>query len=46
MYMNGHNDLGSDTSRYLTEYVSKSGYDRKFFRGVSVEELPVVEEIV
>ena len=46
MYMNGHNDLDSHTSRYFTEFVSKSGYDPKSFRGVSVEDLPVVEEIV
>ena len=45
MYMNGHNDLDSHTSRYFKS-VSKSGYDRKRFRGVSVEDLPVVEEIV
>ena len=46
MYMNGHNDLDSNNSRYFTEFVSKSGYDPKNFRGVSVEDLPVVEEIV
>ena len=46
MYMNGHNDLDSHTSRYFTEFVSKSGYDPKSFLGVSVEDLPVVEEIV
>ena len=46
MYMNGHNDLDSHTSRYFTEFVSKSGYDLKSFRGVSVEDLPVVVEIV
>ena len=45
MYMNGHNDLDSQTSRYLTEFVSKSGCDPKSFRGVSVEDLPVVEEL-
>ena len=45
MYMNGHNDLDSHTSRYFTDFISKSGYDRKSFRGVSVEDLPVVEEI-
>ena len=46
MYMNGPNDLDSHTSRYFTEFISKSGYDPKKFRGVSVENLPVVEEIV
>ena len=34
------------TSRYFTEFISKSGYEPKNFRGVSVEDLPVVEEIV
>ena len=46
MYMNGHNDLDSHTSRYFTELLSKSGYEPKKFRGVSVEDLPVVEEVV
>ena len=39
MYMNGHNDLDSQTSRYFTELLSKSGYDPKSFRGVSVEKI-------
>ena len=46
MYMNGHNNLDSHTSRYFTDFISKSGYDPKSFRGVSVEDLPVVEKIV
>ena len=46
MHMNGHNDLESHTSRYFTDFISKSGYDPKSFRGVSVEDLPVVMEIV
>ena len=46
MYMNGHKDLDSHTSRYFTDFISKSGYDPKNFRGVSVEDLPVVEETV
>ena len=46
IYMNGHDDLDSHTSRYFTEVVSKSGYDPENFHGVSVEDLPVVEEIV
>ena len=45
MYKNGHKDLNSHTSRYFTDFISKSGYDRKNFRRVSVEDLPVVEEI-
>ena len=39
MYMNGHNDLESHTSRYFTKFVSKPGYDPESFRGVSVEDL-------
>ena len=46
MYMNGHKDLGSHASRYFTNFISKSGYDPKNVPGVSVEDLPVVEEIV
>ena len=46
MYLNGHKDLDSHTSRDFTEFISKSGYDPKNFRGVSVEDLPVVEENV
>ena len=46
MYMNGHNDLESRTSRYFTEFITKSSHDPKSYRGVSVEEIPVVEEIV
>ena len=30
--MNGHKDLESNTSRYFTEFISKSGYDPKSFR--------------
>ena len=45
MYMNGHKDLDSHTSRYFKEFISKSGDDPKNFRGVSVEDLSVVEEI-
>ena len=44
--MNGHNDLDSHTCRYFTEFKTKSGYDPKSFRGVSVEDLPVIQEIV
>ena len=46
MYMNGHKDFDSHTSRYFIEFISKSAYDPKNFRGVSVEDLPVVEEIL
>ena len=43
--MNGHNDLDSRTSRYFTEFITKSGQDPKNFRGVSIEDLPVIAEI-
>ena len=46
MYLNGHNDLDSHTSRYFREFVSKSGYDPKRFHGVSVKDVPVVGENV
>ena len=44
--MSRQNVLDSHNSRYLTEFVSKCGYDPKSFRGVSVEKLSVVEKIV
>ena len=46
MYMNGNSDLDSHTSRYFTEFITKSGYDPKNFRGASIVDLPFVEEIV
>ena len=46
MYMNGHKDLDSHITRYFTDFRSKSGYDPKNFRGVSVEDLPFLVEIV
>ena len=46
LYMNGNNDLDSQTSRYFTDISSKSGYDLKSLRGDSVEDLPVVEKTV
>ena len=45
-HMLGPNDLDSHTFRYLKEIITKSGYDPKKIRGVSLEDLPVVEEIV
>ena len=46
MYMNGRYNLYSHFSRYFTDFISKSGYDPKNIRLVSVEDLPFVEEIV
>ena len=34
MYMNGHNNLHSHTSRYFTEFITISGHEFKNFRGV------------
>ena len=45
-HMIGHIVVDSDTSRYFKEFISKSGYEPKNVRGVSVEDLHVVEEIV
>ena len=46
MYMNGQHDLDSYIFRYFTEFITKSGYDPKNFRGGFVEDLPVVEKVV
>ena len=46
MYMNGHNDLDSHTSRYFTEFKSLSRYDPKKLREFTLEDSPVVKEIV
>ena len=46
MYLHGHSNLDAHTSELFTEFISKSGYDPKNFRGVSIDDLPVVEGIV
>ena len=46
MYLHGHNNLDAHTSQLFTELTSNSGYDSKKFRGVSIDDLPLVEEIV
>ena len=46
MYLHGHSNLDAHTSELFTEFISKSGYDPKNFRGVSIDDLPLVEEIV
>ena len=43
MYLHGHSNLNAHTSQLFTEFISKSGYDPKNFRGVSIDDLPVVE---
>ena len=46
MYLHGHISLDAHTSQLFTEFISKSGYDPKNFRGVSIDDLPLVEEKV
>ena len=46
MYLHGHSNLDAHTSQLFTEFISKSGYDPKNFRGVSIDDLPVVEGLV
>ena len=46
MYLHGHSNLDAHTSQLFTEFISKSGYDPKNFREVSIDDLPVVEGIV
>ena len=47
MYMNGHNDLDTHTSRYFTEFITKSlVMILRIFVEFPLEDLPVVEEII
>ena len=46
MYLHGHSNLDAHTSQLFTELISKSGYDPKNFRGVAIDDLPLVEGIV
>ena len=46
MYLHGHINLNAHTSQLFTEFIAKSGYDPKNFRGVAIDELPLVEGIV
>ena len=46
MYLHGNSKLDAHTSQLFTEFVSKSGCDPKNFRGVAIEDLPLVEGIV
>ena len=46
MYLHGHNNLDAYTSQLFTEFTSNSGYDSKKLRGVSIDDLPLVAEIV
>ena len=44
--MHGHSKLDAHTSQLITEFISKSGYDPKNFRGVAIDDLAPVERIV
>ena len=44
--MLGHSNLDAHTSQLFTEFISKSGYDRKSFHGDAIDDLPLVEGIV
>ena len=46
MYLHGHSKFDAHTSQLFTEFISKSGYDPKNFRGVPIDDLPLVEGIV
>ena len=46
MYLHGHSNLNAHTSQLFTQITSKSRYDPKNFRGVAIDGLPLVEEIV
>ena len=46
MYLHGHCNIGAHTSQLITVFESKSGYDPKKFREESIDDLPLVEEIV
>ena len=45
-YLNGHNDLESQISRYFTEIIAKSGHAPTIFPEFSVENLLVVAKIM
>ena len=46
MFLHGHSNRDAHTSQLFTEFISKSGHDPKNFRGVSFDDLPLVEGIV
>ena len=46
MYLHSHSNLNAHTSQLFTEFVSKCGSDPKNFSEVSIDHLPLVEEIV
>ena len=46
MYLHGHSNLDAHTSQLPKEFISKSGYDPKNFRGAAIDDLTHVEGIV
>ena len=46
MYLHGHSNLDAHKFQLFTEFISKSGYDPKNFRGVAIDVLTLVEELV
>ena len=46
MYLHGRGKLDAHTPQLFTEFVSKSGYDPKNFRGVAIDDLAPEEGIV
>ena len=46
MCLHGHSNLDSHTFQLFTQFISKSKYDPKIFRGVSIDDLPLVEGVV
>ena len=44
MHLHGHKSLHAHASQLLTAFITKSGYNPKNSRGVSIKVLPLVEE--
>ena len=46
VHLHGTTNLETSTSKIFNDILEKSGCDPKQFRGVSMDDLPVVEEVV
>ena len=46
MYLHCHSNPNAHTSQPFAEFTSKSWYDPKKFRGVSIDDLPLVEKMI
>ena len=46
LYLHAHSNLDAHTSQLFTEFISKSGFYPKSFRGVTTDALPHIEGIV